>query len=304
MTDSTGGGCPYSSSGAKPSTGASSTGKSSLTYNNYLRVNDLKDLQICQSDPPHHDEPLFIIIHQTYELWFKLVLHELDVVIAYLAGDKIRRATFFMRRINAIMGLLVSQIHILETMSPMEFLGFRNSLNPASGFQSTQFREIEITAGLRDPKLLQHFQNEGAAFVNLQKRMEAPSLGDAFYALLRRHGFQLVTSEQPLAFDATEEQTAAVEELQDARLQELRKLYERPEDYFDYHDFSETLIDFDEHLALWRAHHVTVVERVIGFKAGTGGSEGVHYLRTTLNKRCFPDLWKVRTVIEYHDIEF
>lgn len=111
-------------------------------------------------------------------------------------------------------------------------------------------------------------------------------------------------SEQPLAFDASEEQSALADTLQNERLQELRKLYEDPENYFDYHDFAETLIDFDEHLALWRSHHVTVVERVIGFKTGTGGSEGVHYLRSTLNKRCFPDLWKVRTVIEYHELEF
>jgi tryptophan 2,3-dioxygenase len=298
MTDSAGPRCPgysVSSEGGE---------NKSLSYNSYLKVGDLKQLQVCQSDPPHHDEPLFIIIHQTYELWFKLVLHELDVVISYLEKDKIRRATFFMRRINAIMHLLVGQIHILETMSPMEFLGFRNNLNPASGFQSTQFREIEIAAGLRDAKLLQHFRNEGEAFINLQNRMDKPSLGDVFYAFLRRHGFTLTMSNQSLAFDASEEQSDLVEKQQDARLQELRKLYEDPEQYFDYHDFAETLVDLDEHLALWRTHHVTVVERIIGFKPGTGGSEGVQYLRSTLNKRCFPDLWKVRTVIEYHDLDF
>jgi tryptophan 2,3-dioxygenase len=287
-----------------PGYSVSSGGKSALTYNSYLRVNELKDLQICQSNPPHHDEPLFIIIHQTYELWFKLVLHELDVVISYLNKDKIRRATFFMRRVNSIMGLLVSQIHILETMSPMEFLGFRNNLNPASGFQSTQFREIEVAGGLRDERLLVHFKNEGEAFVNIQKRMEQPSLGDVFYAFLRRHGFKLHMSEQKLAFDATDAQSAAAEKVQDERLQEMRKIYEQPEEFFDYHDFAEALVDFDEHLALWRSHHVTVVERVIGFKPGTGGSEGVHYLRSTLNKRCFPDLWKLRTVIEYQELEF
>ncbi|HEY9684745.1 MAG TPA: tryptophan 2,3-dioxygenase family protein [Oculatellaceae cyanobacterium] len=296
MTESNAPKCPgYSVSGG---------GKSALTYNSYLRVNELKELQICQSNPPHHDEPLFIIIHQTYELWFKLILHELDVVISYLNKDKIRRATFFMRRVNAIMSLLVNQIHILETMSPMEFLGFRNNLNPASGFQSTQFREIEVAGGLRDERLLVHFKNEGEAFANIQKRMEQPSLGDVFYAFLRRHGFKLPVSEQKLAFDATEAQSAAAEKLQNDRLQEMRKIYERPEEYFDYHDFAETLVDFDEHLTLWRSHHVTVVERVIGFKTGTGGSEGVHYLRSTLNKRCFPDLWKLRTVIEYQELEF
>jgi tryptophan 2,3-dioxygenase len=307
MTDGPSKGCPYDpgygtaqgASGAAP--GSASSG---LNYNNYLKVEELKQLQTCQSDPPHHDEPLFIIIHQTYELWFKLILHELDVVIKYLSKDKVRRATFFMRRVNAIMGLLVKQIHILETMSPMEFLGFRNKLNPASGFQSTQFREIEIIAGLRDQRLIEHFRKQETAFAELIRRCESPSLGEVFYDVLRRHGFALPTSNDPVAFDATEEQSKQVEKLQEARLQELRKLYEEPEKYLDFHDLAETLVDFDEQLTLWRSHHVTVVERVIGFKTGTGGSEGVHYLRSTLNKRCFPDLWKVRTVIEYRDLDF
>lgn len=298
MTDGSRKGCP-----AEAGWGATATGNS-LNYNNYLKVDELKSLQICQSDPPHHDEPLFIIIHQTYELWFKLVLHELDVVVKYLKKDKVRRATFFMRRINSIMSLLVNQIHILETMSPMEFLGFRNKLNPASGFQSTQFREIEIIAGLRDPRLLEHFRRQESAYTELMRRCEEPSLGDVFYDVLRRHGFRLPVSNDPVAFDATEEQSRQADALQDERLQELRKIYEEPETYLDFHDLAEALVDFDERLTLWRSHHVTVVERVIGFKRGTGGSEGVHYLRSTLNKRCFPDLWRVRTVIEYRDIEF
>jgi tryptophan 2,3-dioxygenase len=298
MTDQSRKGCP-----ADPGYGAV-VGGNQLNYNNYLKVEALKQLQTCQSDPPHHDEPLFIIIHQTYELWFKLILHELDVVIKYLSADKIRRATFFMRRINSIMSLLVSQIHILETMSPMEFLGFRNSLNPASGFQSTQFREIEIIAGLRDQRLVEHFRKQEEAFGELLRRLEAPSLGDVFYDSLRRHGFVLPTSSEPLAFDANEEQSKKADELQEIRLQELRKIYEDPEHHLDFHDLAETLVDFDERLTLWRSHHVTVVERVIGFKTGTGGSEGVQYLRSTLNKRCFPDLWKVRTVIQYRDLEF
>src|ERR1700722_18562115 len=113
----------------------------SLTYNSYLKVHDLKQLQICKTDPPHHDEPLFIVIHQTYELWFKLILHEIDEAMKLLADNQVRRATHFLRRVVAIMKVLVGQIHILETMTPQDFLGFRNSLNPASGFQSTQFRE-------------------------------------------------------------------------------------------------------------------------------------------------------------------
>ena len=295
MTDSDQAGCPFSG-GGKITAG-------SLTYDDYLHVNDLKELQVCQSKPPHHDEPLFIIIHQTYELWFKLILHELDLVINFLDKDKIRRAIFFMRRINAIMHLLVGQIHVLETMSPMEFLGFRDNLNPASGFQSTQFREIEIVAGLRDHSLLEHFRHDQKSFQQLKRRLGKPSLEDSFYAFLRRQGFKMLMSEQQPAFDAGVVQAELVENCQANRLQELRKLYENLDDYNDCHDLAETLVDFDEHLALWRAHHVIVVERVIGFKEGTGGSEGVHYLRSTLNKRCFPDLWKVRTVIEYHPLE-
>jgi tryptophan 2,3-dioxygenase len=295
-------GCPF---GELPPVGIT---ENALNYNDYLKVEQLKNLQICMSDPAHHDEPLFIIIHQTYELWFKLILHELDLVIEYLNKDRIRRANFFMKRVNAIMKLLVQQIHILETMTPMEFLGFRNSLNPASGFQSTQFREIEIVGGLKDKKLMAHFDRVGDAYAKLAKRNQEPGLGDVFYSALRRKGFilELTPEKDTSATDSNSqhqpEQTT--DPAQESRLQELRKIYEHPEEFLDYHDFAESLIDFDESLALWRSHHATVVERVIGFKRGTGGSEGVQYLRSTLNKRCFPDLWKVRTVLQYREIDY
>jgi tryptophan 2,3-dioxygenase len=279
---------------------AAGTAQLPMSYNRYLKVRDLKQLQSCLSDPPHHDEPLFIIIHQTYELWFKLILHELDFVIQCLAEDKIGRATFFMHRVNSVMGLLVNQIHILETMSPMGFLGFRNKLNPASGFQSTQFREIEILGGLRDKRLLEHFRAEAEEFSRLVERSEAPSLGDAFYSMLRRHGFNLPSS---APVDRTGDPSAhtAADPAEDARVEELRKLYEETDRYRDYYNIAETFVEFDERLALWRLHHVTVVERIMGFKTGTGGSEGVQYLRSTLHKRCFPDLWRVRTAIEYRE---
>jgi tryptophan 2,3-dioxygenase len=203
-----------------------------------------------------------------------------------------------MRRINAILSLLVNQIHILETMSPFEFLGFRSRLNPASGFQSTQFREIEITGGIREPQILEHFKDEGDVFSELLRRTNQPSLCDVFYQLLRRHGFKLPIPEG-LASEPEQEELNAEETCQQSRLQELRRLYEETDKYYDLHELAETLVDFDEHLYFWRAHHATVVERIIGFKRGTGKSEGVPYLRSTLNKRCFPDLWKVRTAIEF-----
>src|SRR5262249_43019076 len=264
---------------------------SPLTYNSYLKVDELKELQICQSNPPHHDEPLFIIIHQSYELWFKLILHELDTVFELLAADNVRRSIFYLRRVVAILKLLVDQIHILETMSPKDFLGFRYNLNPASGFQSSQFREIEFAGGLKEPRMLEHFRSDPVAFDNLRKRYEQSSLQDAFYDLLRRKGFQLPMA----AADASEQEVARCEE---ERTKELLMLYHDQDKYGELHDLAEAFVDFDELIFLWRTHHVTVVERIIGFKRGTGGSEGVGYLRTTLVKRCFPDLWKLRTVME------
>ncbi len=267
-------------------------GHSSLSYNSYLKVPDLKKLQICQSNPAHHDEPLFIVIHQTYELWFKLILHEIDEVMKLLADDRVKRATHFLRRVVAIMKVLVNQIHILETMSPQDFLGFRNNLNPASGFQSTQFREIEIACGLKDKRLLEHFKNDEIAFSDLMRRYESHTMQDAYYEVLKKQGFVL-----PGPYDVDEADPKSVER-QETRIQSLRKLYEQSEEYADLNDLAEVLIDIDEQISLWRTNHVTVVERVIGFKRGTGGSEGVGYLRSTLHKRCFADLWKVRSVLE------
>jgi len=271
-------------------------GHTSLTYNAYLKVPELKSLQICMSEPAHHDEPLFITIHQTYELWFKLILHELDEVMRLMAEGRARRATFFLRRVSSILKVLVGQIHVLETMSPQDFLGFRNALKPASGFQSSQFREIEMVAGLKDQRLLKHFDTDPHAYPELTRRYEGPTLQDGFYALLRKHGFKM----RMPAIDQNDKYKSPIDgdEFQTERVNELRKLYESTETYIDLHDLAEGMVNLDEQIALWRMHHVTVVERVIGFKRGTGGSEGVGYLRTTINKRAFPDLWAVRTVLE------
>lgn len=267
------------------------SGHTPLSYNSYLRVPELKKLQICQSDPPHHDEPLFIVIHQSYELWFKLILHELDTVVEMIQQDRIRRANFYLKRVVAIMRVLVGQIHVLETMSPQDFLGFRHNLNPASGFQSSQFRELEIMCGLRNERMLNHFKEDKEAYANLQARNQAPSLETLFYELLGRNGFDL-----PRASDTASE--AEKEELQVKRINQLKTLYEEPDRYPELTDMAELLVDIDELIVLWRTHHVTVVERIIGFKMGTGGSEGVGYLRTTLTQRSFPDLWKLRTHLE------
>src|SRR6185369_7421036 len=155
-----------------------------LSYNKYLRVQDLINLQDCLSSPVHHDELLFITVHQAYELWFKQILHELDAAIGFLTEDRLPAATRALQRIVAIEKLLVQQIHILESMTPISFLAFRDELNPASGFQSMQFREIEFSSGLKDEHIAREFREDEFAFERLRARLDRPSLADAFYAAL------------------------------------------------------------------------------------------------------------------------
>lgn len=261
---------------------------SPLTYNSYLKVADLKKLQVCLSEPVHHDEPLFIVIHQSYELWFKLVLHEMDEVFELMKAEKVRRATFYLRRIVTILKLLVQQIHILETMTPRDFLGFRSSLSPASGFQSSQFRELEFAGGLKTKAVLEHFKQDPEAFAALTTRYNAPSLPELYYELLRKKGFKLPATPA----DASDDDAVR---LREERILQLVEIYENEEKHGELLDLTEALLDVDEQIFLWRFNHVTVVERIIGFKKGTGGSEGVAYLRSTLDKRCFPELWQLRT---------
>ena len=262
-------------------------GPSDLTYNSYLRVPELLRLQSPQSDPPHHDELLFIIIHQAYELWFFLILQELETAMASMARGEVLRAHHFIRRVVQIQKLLVEQIHLLETMNPIEFLGFRERLKPASGFQSVQFREIEFLCGLKDRRILSHFSGKPAEMATLQARLDGPDLPAAFHRLLGRLGFAMPPEDQ---LDDLASHPAARQQVLDA----LIRLYNNPDTNLELYLLAESLVDLDEHLSLWRGHHVKVVERVIGKKPGTGGSEGVGYLLSTLDKRCFPLLWDVR----------
>jgi len=260
-----------------------------LTYGTYLRVSELLSLQKSRSEPAHHDEPLFIVIHQVYELWFKLILHEIDSAAAQLGADRVAEATRLLRRVVEVQRVLVEQVKVLETMRPQDFLGFRYHLNPASGFQSVQFRELEYALGLKDRSLLKNIVCEAAESERLEQRLRAPSLQDAFDALLVRRGFR----KDPPPAPAEDGRTVPEE----WRLQALVRIYEGPDEHADLLALCEVLLDIDEHLSLWRTHHVHMVERMIGAKRGTGGSDGVGYLRSTLPKRAFPDLWRVRTVI-------
>jgi len=262
-----------------------------LSYNKYLRVADLIALQDCLSEPAHHDELLFITIHQTYELWFKQILHEIDAGIALLNEDRAFVATRAIERIVEIEKILVNQIHLLETMTPISFLGFRDELNPASGFQSMQFREIEFASGLKDRGTLDNFREDEFAHTRLQARFRAPTLADVFYAYLRRRGLDAPADEPALS---PEERTRRYGLRTRAVLEVLTHFEERTEEF----GLAEALIAHDEYFSLWRSHHVKMVERMVGTKRGTGGSEGVGYLRTTLDLRFFPELWEARTYLD------
>lgn len=265
-------------------------GKDSLlSYNEYLSVADLIKLQTCRSDPAHHDELLFITIHQAYELWFKQILHELDAAIVMMNEDRVAPAARTLRRVVEIEKLLVTQIHILESMTPISFLGFRDELNPASGFQSMQFREIEFISGQKHEGILNEFRRDEFAYERLSNRFSAPSLGDAFFALLRRRGF-----DAPADGETDDERTTAYRKRTEAALEILTHFESRYEEF----QLTEALLEHDEFFSLWRYHHIKMVERMVGAKRGTGGSEGVGYLRTTLDKKFFPELWEARTYLD------
>lgn len=248
-----------------------------LSYGSYLKVEELLGLQQPLSRPQHHDEMLFIIIHQVYELWFKQLLHEVDATMAALDRDDLLRVAKHFRRIHAIQRLIEQQVDILETMTPQEFNQFRDHLNPASGFQSVQFRELEFACGLRHSELLKRIELSDEQRARLERRSEEPSLYDRVKALLRRRGFSVDSSSE--------------------LVESFRRIYTNESQYYDLYLLLEDLIEFDERFLLWRGRHVRMVERMIGQKPGTGGSPGARYLEGTLAHRFFPELWEVRTYL-------
>ena len=258
-----------------------------LTYGGYLKVSDLISLQQLHSDPPQHDEMLFIVIHQVYELWFKELLHELDTIIERLDLDQPLAAHKLVRRCIEIERVLVSQIEVLETMMPVDFLAFRDHLMPASGFQSHQFRELEYVSGLKDARFLKNYDPGSNERAFLEARLARPTLVDAFYAMLRRRGFELPMS-------STDNREACDSALKQ-RLGELKRIYQDADKHYDLFLLTESLIEYDEMFSMWRLRHVMMVERMIGSKSGTGGSEGAAYLKKTVDRKFFPDLWELRT---------
>jgi tryptophan 2,3-dioxygenase len=259
----------------------------SLTYASYLRLEELLNLQTPKSSGPagpEHDEMLFIVIHQVYELWFKEMLHELDYLQTLLRHNEPARASHITRRILAILKTAVTQLDVLETMTPLEFNSFRSFLEAASGFQSAQFRELEFVLGHKRETVFGAYPEGTAGWKRLKARYTQPTLWDAFLYYLSQQGYPV--PEDQLHRDVTHplEPSPA---LQDILIQVYRQ-------DATVSNICEHLIDMDEGFQEWRYRHAKMVERTIGRKAGTGGSAGVQYLLTTI-KPFFPDLWLIRS---------
>ena len=260
----------------------------SLTYSSYLKLDQLLELQQPLSEGPEHDETLFIVIHQVYELWFKQILHELDYLAALFGEHSIERdltprIRYTLKRILTILKTMVAQVDILETMTPISFSSFRSRLETASGFQSPQFREVEFLLGHRDRRKLRHHEEHPAAHRRLLGRLEQPSIYQSFLRYLGSCGYAIPEDALAAAAEAPPEGA----EIRAA----LIRIY-REDDRLT--QVCERLVDLDEGLQEWRYRHVKMVERTIGDKRGTGGSAGAAYLKTTLSRPVFPDLWAIR----------
>ena len=246
-----------------------------MTYADYLKLDTLLSAQQPLSDL--HDEMLFVIIHQTKELWMKQMLHELRLAISLLGEDRFAEAYKAMARISRIQSVMTLSWDVLSTLTPVDYLKFRDVLGTSSGFQSAQFREIEFRLGLKEPSFINHYAEGSEEQAKLLRALAEPSLREAAHGALQRAGFELG--------DGSTEAVAAA----------WLEVYRDADRWFDLYELAEKLVDIDDALAGWRHKHVLTVERIIGNRPGTGGSAGAPYLRATLEKRVFPELWSLRT---------
>ncbi len=261
-----------------------SENKSFVTYQSYLKIPELLSLQQPLSDPEEHDELLFIAIHQVYELWFKVILQELDATAKGFGADDLPCARRTLNRVLTILKVLVAQLDILETMTPREFRSFRDRLDSASGFQSVQFRQLEFLLGVKRSSILESFPEGSKEREVLDVRFSSPSLWHSFLGFLQTRGFDVPKNQLECDFKLPTKASADVQAL-------LVRVYREDPDLAD---LCERLVDLDEGLQEWRYRHVKMVERTIGAQMGTGGSSGVEYLRRTVHMSAFPDLWAIR----------
>lgn len=257
-------------------------------YSSYLLLEKILSAQKPRSqdhpDGAEHDELLFIIIHQVFELWFKQLLHELDFVCKQLYTGNLGRTLHVLKRVRSIIKVMVSQVDVIETMTPLDFSAFRSRLDSASGLQSVQFREIEFTLGFKRESVLSRYSPDSEEYATLKSRLEAPSLWDAFLSFVAGRDYPV--PQEKLATVSQSEIVAS-----DAITKILEEIYHKDPKLTQ---LCESLIDLDEGIQEWRYRHVKMVQRTIGMKQGTGGSEGVNYLMASLDKPIFPDLWQVR----------
>lgn len=261
-----------------------------MTYGGYLALDDLLSAQHPVSEPEHHDEMLFIIQHQTSELWMKLMLHEIVHVRELLASDRLGEALKPLARVKHIQEVLTQQWSVLATLTPTEYAQFRGFLGNSSGFQSVQYRAIEFALGNKNAKMLSVFEAEPANYALLQEQLVAPTLYDEFLRLLARRGLkipsEIVTRDVTRAYQMHEDLVPVIKEI-----------YEHPDQHWDLYEACEELVDIEDNFQFWRFRHLRVVTRTIGRKIGTGGSSGVDFLQRALSLTFFPELFAVRTEI-------
>ncbi len=258
-----------------------------LSYGGYLKLDQLLSAQQLNSDPPYHDEMLFIIQHQVAELWFKLLIHELHAALAFLRKDEVDPCLKVLARVKHIQQQLFEQWGVLETMTPAEYLKFRDQLGPASGFQSVQYRTVEFLLGNKNADMLDVFADPNAR-ASLQATLEAPGLYDEVLRWLARRGHAV--PEAILQRDVREGW-----QNQPDLLPVFERIYRTPQDFWPEYHLCEVLVDMEESFQLWRFRHMKAVERIIGYRTGTGGSSGVSFLKKALDLTFFPELWEVRT---------
>jgi tryptophan 2,3-dioxygenase len=261
-----------------------------MSYGDYLRLDQLLSAQVPLSDPPQHDELLFIVQHQTTELWLKLVLHELEHACAQIRADALAPALKGIARVKHIQKTLTEQWSVLATLTPSEYAEFRGVLGNASGFQSWQYRCVEFRLGNKNARMLSVFSADPGAQAEVRRALEEPSLYDEFLRFLSRQGYPIPSS--VLDRDVTRAWT-----LTESLLPVLRSVYADPAHNWSVYETCEELVDLEENFQLWRFRHLKTVERIIGMKSGTGGSSGAPFLKRALELTFFPELYAVRTEI-------
>ncbi|MDP3896024.1 MAG: tryptophan 2,3-dioxygenase [Mesorhizobium sp.] len=268
--------------------GAETDFRARMSYGDYLHLDKVLSAQTPLSQSP--DELLFIIQHQTSELWMKLAIHEIRAAMAAIHADRPQPAFKMLSRVARIFEQLTSAWDVLRTMTPSEYTSFRAALGQSSGFQSWQYRAIEFLAGNRNPAMLKPHAHRPDVLSELESILAAPSLYDEALLLLARRGFDIGT-------DARRADWREARGENDAVLEAWAVVYRAPEAHWELYELAEKLVDFEDYFRRWRFNHVTTVERIIGLKRGTGGTAGVSYLRRMLEVELFPELWKVRTVL-------